>query len=76
MFRIEQKEQKRITLPPVIFYLAPYIYELKTEFKGAKYIYVEPYIETGNFEKFMDNNKTCKDNIIGSFSHYTYSKTG
>lgn len=74
IFRTIFKNEAKI---PPIFYATPYLYTLKTPFKGVEFLYVEPNIdfEGKRWQKFTDNFTTSMNDFLASFTHFTYAVT-
>ena len=55
-----------------IFFLPPMLYELEQPFKGAKVLYAEPYIGTGDWGKYTNNYDYCVKQTMSCFSHFSH----
>jgi hypothetical protein len=75
MARVFRKMSCEFNGPP-IFFLPPSIYKLDKPFKGAKYIYTEPMIDTSKWERRSNNGKFCCDQLMASFSHFSNIASG
>jgi len=71
MAALYRRETAKLNIQP-IFFLAPTIYKLETPFNGITYIYAEPNLGVKDFQKFTNNYSHCVNDVMASFSHFSY----
>ena len=70
MAKYFRKEGIKHNVPP-IFFLSPTLYQLNEPFHGANFLYAEPELK-GDWKKMTTNHTECKDDLMASFSHFSF----